>query len=963
MNLFDLFVKISANTKEAESGIDATGEKMKDVAKSAGDMAKSVGEAFKKVGEAAKEIDSVVSGVGDKIVKAFAGAAAAVGGFAVGLAKAGVEYNAQMETYQMAFTTLLGSAEEARSAMAQIQADAASTPFDVAGLTQANQLLVGAGVSAEEARNVIMALGDAVSATGGGNDELSRMAANLQQIKNVGQASAMDVKQFALAGINIYQVLADQMGITVDEASQLKPTYEQLSAALVSAASEGGRYFGAMANQSLTFNGQISNLQDNWSALLGSVTGGLQTILQGDILPRIIGYVDEIQSSFNAGGFPGLAATLGDIFADALNTVLGYLPGFVAGVTDTLVSLVSSIDVGQAVSAFQQVTAAIFSAFDEILPMLAPMVEQIVPALAQAFIQYQGMLREIGLSIITAIAQGLADSAPELVSTIMDTIGSLGESIVSNVPVLIAAGTTIIQAILDGLSSFDAAAVVDGVMVILNSLVDAITTLLPTLIVTVTQIVSDLLVALTDPSVIQGVLMAAIAIIGALADGLMQALPTLIAAASQIVQNLIAWIADPSNITTAAQAAIAIVTGLIEGLSSMLPQVAEAAVGIVRALAEALFNPDAVTQIINVAFELISALVKALVDAAPAIGEAAAAIVTGLVEVLTGPGNIVQIISTAFAILQALSNGLLQAIPELLQAAIDIIMSLCQAFLSPENLERLAQAAVDMIDNLANGLIEAVPVLLTAAVGILTGFAGYITDPSNLSKMAQSALQIIKTLATGIINAISLLIEAAANCLSALAKAFVSFDWSGTGHKIVEGIKNGITKAWSALKEWMSGLIGDLMSVGGDVVNGVKEGISNAWNSVKSLVRGKSESIEDTARDALDTHSPSRVMMRVGRDVVDGLIVGWNDRMKLLQQMVNDDAHALGVGMYGSDFARTPYEGSTAYAAAAVARDFAPEATSGGTYTINIQLDGQTIASAVFDPLRAEAKRRGEALA
>lgn len=1029
MNLFDLFVKISANTKEAEGGIDATGEKMKDVAKSAGDMAKSVGEAFKKVGEAAKEIDSVVSGVGDKIVKAFAGAATAVGGFAVGLAKAGVEYNAQMETYQMAFTTLLGSAEEARSAMAQIQADAASTPFDVAGLTQANQLLVGAGVSAEEARNVIMALGDAVSATGGGNDELSRMAANLQQIKNVGQASAMDVKQFAMAGINIYQVLADSMGITVDEASQLKPTYEQLSAALVSAASEGGRYFGAMANQSLTFNGQISNLQDNWSALLGSVTGGLQTILQGDILPRIIGYVDEIQSSFNAGGFSGLAETLGNIFADALNTVLGYLPGFVAGVTDTLVSLVSSIDVGQLVSAFQQVVGSIFSAFDEILPMLAPMVEQIVPALAQAFIQYQGMLREIGVTVITAIAAGIGDNAADIVGSVIAAVSSLAETINRSYPTFIGAGKRILQAIAEGLSqnadgitgamsrfvsvfgaaidmmlpsliaigaqilsiistsivdnigtvatiatmivmellnafsSFDASAFTAGVMTILEALVKALTDVLPTLIVTVTQIVSDLLVALTDPSVIQGVLMAAIAIIGALADGLMQALPTLIAAGTQIVQNLIAWIADPANITTAAQAAIAIVTGLIEGLSSMLPQVAEAAVGIVRALAEALFNPDAVTQIINVAFELISALVKALVDAAPAIGEAAAAIVTGLVEVLTGPGNIVQIISTAFAILQALSEGLLQAIPELLQAAVDIIMSLCQAFLSPENLERLAQAAVGMIDNLANGLIEAVPVLLTAAVGILTGFAGYITDPSNLSKMAQSALQIIKTLATGIINAISLLIEAAANCLSALANAFVSFDWSGTGHKIVEGIKNGITNAWSALKEWMSGLIGDLVSVGGDVVNGVKEGISNAWNSVKSLVRGKSESIEDTARDALDTHSPSRVMMRVGRDVVDGLIVGWNDRMKLLQQLVNDDAHALGVGMYGSDFARTPYEGSTAYAAAAVARDFAPEAAVGGTYTINIQLDGQTIASAVFDPLRAEAKRRGEALA
>lgn len=939
MNLFDLFVKISADTKEAESGIDATGEKMKDVAKSAGDMAKSVGEAFKKVGEAAKEIDSVVSGVGDKIVKAFAGAATAVGGFAVGLAKAGVEYNAQMETYQMAFTTLLGSAEEARSAMAQIQADAASTPFDVAGLTQANQLLVGAGVSAEEARNVIMALGDAVSATGGGNDELSRMAANLQQIKNVGQASAVDVKQFAMAGINIYQVLADQMGITVEEASQLKPTYEQLSAALISAASEGGRYFGAMENQSMTFNGQISNLEDNWSALLGSVTGGLQTILQGDILPRIIGYVDEIQTSFNAGGFSGLAATLGDIFADALNTVLGYLPGFVTGVTDTLVSLVSSIDVGQVVSAFQQVVGSIFSAFDEILPMLAPMVEQIVPALAQAFIQYQGMLREIGLSIITAIAQGLADSAPEIVSTIAETLGSLGESIVTNVPTLIEAGTTIMQAIIDGISSFDASAFVDGVMVIFDALVNAITTLLPTLITTVSQIVADLAVAFTDPSVLQNVIMGALAIITALAEGLMQALPVLMGAAMQIIQNLVSWFADTSNLTQILQAAANIVLTLVNGIVSALPQIAEAAVGVIQSLVSALVDPGAAAQLATTAIEILTQLTAAMVDSAPIIAEAAMEIILGLVNALCDPANLMSLVDTAIVLIDTLIGGLVDMLPDIIMAAINIVTSFASALCSEETLKSILSAAGAIIAALIKGILTI-----------------------NL-RLSQTAWDIIVGLCKGILSATGKLVETAFNAMLSFAQALIDFDWKGTGIKIVDGIKSGISSAWEGLKKWFSDLIGDLVGIGTGVVDGVKNGISNAWNGLKSLVRGKSESIEDTARDALDTHSPSRVMMRVGRDVVDGLIVGWNDRMKLLQRLVNDDAHALGVGMYGSDFARTPYEGSTAYAAAAVARDFAPEATSGGTYTINIQLDGQTIASAVFDPLRAEAKRRGEALA
>ena len=54
-------------------------------------------------------------------------------------------------------------------------------------------------------------------ATGGGNDELTRMASNLQQIKNAGKATAMDIRQFAYAGIDVYGILADYLGKTTEE--------------------------------------------------------------------------------------------------------------------------------------------------------------------------------------------------------------------------------------------------------------------------------------------------------------------------------------------------------------------------------------------------------------------------------------------------------------------------------------------------------------------------------------------------------------------------------------------------------------------------------------------------------------------------------------------------------------------------------------------------------------------------
>lgn len=197
----------------------------------------------------------------------------------------GVTYNAQIEQYQVALTTLTGSAKEADKIIAQIKKDAARTPFDVAGLTQANQLLISAGIESDRAREDILALGNAISATGGGNAELSRMAVNLQQIKNVGKASALDIKQFAYAGIDVYGLLADSMGITREEAAELDVTYEQLTDALRNAAEKGGKYYGAMEKQSKTLNGQISTLKDNFMTFAGNAAKPLFNFLKNIALP------------------------------------------------------------------------------------------------------------------------------------------------------------------------------------------------------------------------------------------------------------------------------------------------------------------------------------------------------------------------------------------------------------------------------------------------------------------------------------------------------------------------------------------------------------------------------------------------------------------------------------------------------------------------------------------------------
>ena len=223
-------------------------------------------------------VGKAVEGIGQKLLPVSTMASTLLG--------IGVKYNAQLEQYKVALTTLTGSVEEADRVMKQVQDDAQKTPFDVEGLTRANQLLISTGLGADESRDVILALGNAISATGGGNAELQRMAINLQQIKNVGKASSLDIKQFAYAGIDIYGLLADYLHITKEEASGLKVTWEDLSNALIYASQEGGRYFGAMEQQSYTLNGQMSNLKDSFSRMAGSLTESLS--------PSLINLMDKV---------------------------------------------------------------------------------------------------------------------------------------------------------------------------------------------------------------------------------------------------------------------------------------------------------------------------------------------------------------------------------------------------------------------------------------------------------------------------------------------------------------------------------------------------------------------------------------------------------------------------------------------------------------------------------------------
>ena len=330
--------------------------------------------------------------------------------FGEGAVKQGTDFNQAMEKYRVAYTNMLGSAEQAQAVLNQIKQDAAHTPLNVDSLVQANQLLISAGVDAGKARSTILALGDAVSATSGGNDALSRMAANLQQIKNVGKASAVDIKQFAMAGIDIYGILADYTGKSTAEVQNMTVTYDLLTAALQKASEEGGRYYNAMETQSQTMSGRIETLKDNWSQLLGTLTEGL-TETEGKLVTAASGWVQRLQEAFETSGANGLMQAGGHIVDD-----------IATGISDGIPSLAT-----QAAGAVQN-----FALYLQ---------------------DNTGQIVDTGGQLLTSLANGILSTAPVVANAAVQTVSSLAVELWNNADKIFTAGADLLGKLVEGFLS------------------------------------------------------------------------------------------------------------------------------------------------------------------------------------------------------------------------------------------------------------------------------------------------------------------------------------------------------------------------------------------------------------------------------------------------------------------------------------------------------------------------------
>lgn len=242
------------------------------------------------------------------------------------------------EQAQIAFTTMLGSAEKATAFLKDLEEFAKGTPFDFPGLVDASRRLLAMGFEAERVIPILTAVGNAAAATGMGAEGVDRITKALSQMAAKGKVSAEEMTQQLGELIPAWQMLADEIGVSVPEAMKMAEKGMLDGAAAVEALVTAmmRKFPGAMAAQMTSLLGLIDIAKDRALMALKDLGQALlplaKQVFTNVFVPLVEGFerVVDLFSKLSSSTqttvflFAGLAAAMGPVLlvAGAIATAI-----------------------------------------------------------------------------------------------------------------------------------------------------------------------------------------------------------------------------------------------------------------------------------------------------------------------------------------------------------------------------------------------------------------------------------------------------------------------------------------------------------------------------------------------------------------------------------------------------------------------------------------------------------------
>lgn len=512
MNLFELFVKIGADTTEANKGIDEVGQKTSGL----GEKLKSGLATAGKVAVAGVAAGATAIGtLGTKAVEAYADYEQLVGGvetlfkdsqdqvmdYANNAYKtAGLSANEYMETVTSFSASLLQSLDGDTSAAADKANLAVTDMSDNANKMGTDMTSIQNAYQGFAKANYTM-LDNLKLGYGGTQAEMERLLADAEKISGI----KYDISSYADI-VDAIHVVQTEMGITGTTAEEAASTIQGS--------------FGMMKSAWQNLVTGMADPDQDLGVLVGNFTDSV-VIAGNNLIPRIQELLPRIVEATTS-----LIGTVSEQLPAILGTVL---PSLVEGATNLVTGLMAALP--------------------SVLSVLADVAPTVINTLVPALIELLPQITQTGIDVIVSLAQGIADALPQLIPAATDAIIKIVEVLTSpeNLGNLIDAALAIILALVDGL--------VDATPKLIAAVPDVITNL-------VTAIIANM------PKILE----AGVEITMALADGLIKSIPELVAAIPNLILGIVQGIIDnlPEIIMAGPKIIVALATGLIEAIPDIV---------------------------------------------------------------------------------------------------------------------------------------------------------------------------------------------------------------------------------------------------------------------------------------------------------------------------------------------------------------------------------------------------------
>lgn len=228
----------------------------------------------------------------------------------------------------------------------------------------------------------------------------------------------------------------------------------------------------------------------------------------------------------------------------------------------------------------------------------------------------------------------------------------------------------------------------------------------------------------------------------------------------------------------------------------------------------------------------------------------------------------------------------------------------------------MARLLKDGFRALAEGAGGLLPTVKNTGQGIVSAFSDidWLALGRDIVSGILTGVKAIAYGAGGLMYVVSEIVEG-------FTEELFDVDWQEQGQKIIQNIQAGLEAAKTrfmevvksiptGIKQIFTDMTQEFKNIGAAIVDGIGSGITGAKDALMKKAQDLANALPGWVKEILGISSPSKVFMEIGRNVVEGLIVGVNEMTPKLQSTMQ----AISSSISGADLLNINFSSSDTFA-------------------------------------------------